>query len=230
MKQNSRKPTTLFGGWKDLLLPAAFCVCSVLILCAVVWPVSGAVALAADTVGYAAAPSPDALFVRQTPVEPEAETVDLADYGGMPAVGELYGTLSISGTSVGCNLYYGDSESELHAGAGTYPGAQIPGQGGVTLIGGHTGTYFRDFENVQLGADVTVETQYGTYHYTVTNMEVVQAAEFGQDDLDAAPRESVMLYTCYPFGQLTVTPQRYMITAEYVSGPVLIDSTGGDAS
>lgn len=230
MKTTSNKPTAFFGGWKDFILPAAFCVCSVLILCIIIWPISHSVALAANTPGYKAAPSPNALFVRETPVEPEVETVDLADYGGMPLKGEMYGTVAISGTSVNCNLYFGDGDAELNAGAGTFTGAQIPGQGGVTLVGAHTGSYFRDLESVQLGADVTVETKYGTYHYVVTDMQIVNAAEYGMDDLFASPAESLLLYTCYPFGQLTVTPQRYMVTAEYVSGPVLIDSTGGGAS
>lgn len=229
MKINSNKPAVLAGGWKDLVLPAASCVCTVIILCAVVLPIANSVALAANTPGYQAAPSPDALFVRETPVEPEIDTVDLADYGGMPQPGDLYGTVSISGTSVNCNLYWGDSENELHAGAGTFTGGQIPGANGATLVGGHTGTFFRDLESVQMGADITVETNYGTYHYTVTDMQVILAAEFGMDELNAAPRNSILLYTCYPFGQLTVTPQRYMVTAEYVSGPLVTDSTGGGA-
>lgn len=229
MKRASNKPAARTGGWKDLVLPAASCVCAVIILCAVTLPIAHSVALAANTPGYKAAPSPNALFVREVPVEPEAETVDLADYGGMPQQGDLYGTVSISGTAVSCNLYWGDSESELHAGAGSFPGGQIPGAGGVTLVGGHTGTFFRDLESVRLGADVTVETSYGTYHYTVTDMQVILAEEFGMEQLNAAPRNCIMLYTCYPFGQLTVTPQRYMVTAEYTSGPLVTDSTGGGA-
>lgn len=229
MKKTSNKPTAFFGGWKDFILPAVFCACSVLVLSLVLWPISRSVALAADTTGYSAAPSPNALFVRETPVEPEIETVDLADYGGMPVEGELYGTVRVSGTSVNCNLYYGDNETELNAGAGTFTGAQIPGQGGVTLVGAHTGSYFRDLESVQLGADVAVETKYGTYHYTVTDLRVVNIAEYGMDDLFASPPESLLLYTCYPFGQLTVTSQRYLVTSEYVSGPVLTNWAGGGA-
>lgn len=229
MRQSSSKPAAFLGSWKDIVLPAAFCVCSALILSAVVWPISNDVAAAADVLGYQAVPSPAALFVREAPEEPEAETVDLAASGGMPQEGELYGRVAISGTAVECNLYYGDSEQELHAGAGTFAGAQIPGQGGVALIAGHTGSYFRDLESVQLGADITIETRYGEYHYEVTDMRVVEASQFGMANLLAAPRESVMLYTCYPFGQLTMTPQRYMVTGEYVSGPAVVDSTEGDA-
>lgn len=219
-----------FGSRKNIFLPVAFCVLSTLLLCAVVFPVSKGISQAANTIGFQAPPSPEALFVRQPEPSDEAasETVSLADYGGMPKAGDLYGKVSVAGTSVECNLYYGDGKNQLHAGAGTFIGAQIPGQGGVTLVGAHTGTYFRDLESAQIGADVTVETTYGEYHYTISNMEVVKAEEFGQAQLDEQPRESLLLYTCYPFGQVTLTPDRYMVYCTYVSGPRIVEETEGN--
>ena len=37
--------------------------------------------------------------------------------------------------------------------------------------------------------------------------------------------ENIILYTCYPFGQLTPTPYRYFIYGEFVSGPEISDGT-----
>lgn len=189
-------------------------------------PIGEAVSAAANTLGFQRAPSPDASFEAAGPSE---GTVNLADFGGMPLPGDLYGTLSISGTSVSCNLYYGDSENELHAGAGTSALGGIPGQEAAALIGGHTGTYFRDLESAQLDASITIQTKYGEYVYKITQMDVVRADEFGMDELNAAPAKSVLLYTCYPFGQLSLTPYRYMILGEYVSGPVLAETTEAGA-
>ncbi|WP_367926065.1 class D sortase [uncultured Ruthenibacterium sp.] len=221
MKKLLREWKTFFCNRENWILPVVFCLCTLGVLAFGGAPVMQSVAQAANVQGYKAVPSPKALFETQE-LEP-AETVDLAQAGGMPQQGELYGTLNIEGTAVECNLYYGDSEAELHAGAGTYTDGSIPGQSGATLIGGHTGTFFRDLESVQLGSEVVIETRYGEYHYEVTEMEVVRADEFGMDDLQAAPDRSVLLYTCYPFGQLTLTPYRYMVCAEYVSGPKIVE-------
>ena len=124
---------------KNLFLPFLFCICALAALCAVLAPVGGALAAAADAPGFAAAPSPHELF-GEAPDNEGHETVSLAEHGGYPTQGENYGRLTISGTAVDCNLYYGDSERELSAGAGTYTGGKIPGEGGTVLIAGHTGT------------------------------------------------------------------------------------------
>ena len=39
-------------------------------------------------------------------------------------------------------------------------------------------------------------------------------------DLDA-DRENLIMYTCYPFGTLQYTDQRYFIYCDYVSGPTV---------
>ncbi len=194
---------------KNLFLSFLFCICALAALCAVLAPVGGALA--------AAAPSPHELF-GEAPDNEGHETVPLAEHGGYPTQGENYGRLTISGTAVDCNLYYGDSERELSAGAGTYTGGKIPGEGGTVLIAGHTGTYFRDFESAQLGADIAIETRYGTYHYTISDMRVVEETDASAYDL-AADEENIILYTCYPFGQLSTTPYRYFIYGTPVSGP-----------
>ena len=98
------------------------------------------------------------------------EVISLDDFGGKPYVGEAYGHLTISGTAVDCDLYYGDSEAQMSKGAGTYTGAHIPGENGTILLAGHTGTFFRDFESAEIGADIQIETRYGTYHYEIVNM------------------------------------------------------------
>ena len=225
MKKTLSAFKTLFGGWKALAFPAVFCLCTLLALAPVLRPPVRQLAAAAAQPSFRTVQSQQQLFVAPPAPQQQQSTVDLADSGGFPAQGDLYGSLAIAGTELACNLYYGDSQAEFHLGAGTYPGAQLPGQGGVTLIGGHTSTFFRDMENAQLGADVTVQTRYGEYHYSIVDMQVIEAESFGQQQLDEAAPDTLLLYTCYPFGSPLQTPYRYLVSAEYVSGPAVIDSS-----
>ena len=229
MKKTLSAFKTLFGGWKALAFPAVFCLCTLLALAPVLRPPVRRLAQAAARPSFHLVQSEQELFTAPpAPPQQAPTTVDLAESGGFPAQGDLYGSVAIAGTELACNLYYGDSQAEFHLGAGTYPGAQLPGQGGVTLIGGHTSTFFRDMENAQLGADVTVQTRYGEYHYSIVDMQVIEAESFGQQQLDEAAPDTLLLYTCYPFGSPLQTPYRYLVSAEYVSGPAVIDSSQAD--
>lgn len=155
---------------------------------------------------------------------PTPAPVTLAQY---PAVGDKIGHLTISGTVVDCDVYWGDSEAQFALGAGIYAGSHLPGEGGTILMASHTGTYFRDLESVTEGADITITTDYGEYHYTVTRMAVVQETDTTAYDLDA-DTENIILYTCYPFGILTRTTQRYFVYGDLVSGPALITDSSGE--
>ena len=92
----------------------------------------------------------------------------------------------------------------------------LPGENGTVFIGGHTGTYFSDLGSTQLGAIIHLETDWGDFTYKVTDMQVIQ-----ETDVDkvrwGAEEPSCILYTCYPFGILTHTPQRYAVYADPVS-------------
>ena len=207
------------GKGKKLLLPLAFSVVALAVLLVVMVPVVSQLRPAVSSSGL---PEEASIPLLATPVpqqteEPQQTTVDLEAY---PEAGDLLGHLTVSGTTVDCDVYYGDSESEFKKGAGVYKGAHIPGEGGTILMGAHTNTYFRDFESAQIGADVTFTTDYGEYHYTITDMKVATDTDTTAYDLDA-DRENLIMYTCYPFGTLQHTYQRYFIYCDYVSGPTV---------
>lgn len=218
-KQDSRVAASeqKTGKGKKLLLPLAFSVVALVVMLAVLVPVASQLRPAAASSGL---PEEASIPLLSTPT-PEAtaapEAVNLEAY---PESGDLLGHLTVSGTTVDCDVYYGDSESEFKKGAGTYKGAHIPGEGGTILMGAHTNTYFRDFESAQIGADVTFTTDYGEYHYTITDMKVASDTDTTAYDLDA-DEENLIMYTCYPFGTLTYTDQRYFIYCDYVSGPTI---------
>jgi len=97
----------------------------------------------------------------------------------------------------------------------------LPGENGTVLIGAHTGTYFSDLGSVQLGAMIHLETDWGDFTYQVTDMQVILETDIDKVRLGAT-EPSVILYTCYPFGILTHTTQRYAVYAD----PVSADASG----
>ena len=204
---------------KKLVLPLFFCIITLFILWLIALPIGASISQAANHAGFEAIEPTVNLFDGSPNIE--SGTVDLNRYGGYPQEGENYGRLVIQGTSIDCNLFYGDSPVELSSGAGTYAGASIPGEGSTVMIGAHTGTYFRDLESVVEGADITITTDYGEYHYTVARCAVVEETDTTAYDLDAE-EENIILFTCYPFGILTRTTQRYLVYGDFVSGPSIV--------
>lgn len=207
---------------KKFILPLFFCIITLLILWLIALPIGFAVSKAADQEGFKAIEPTINLF--DGSVNIESGTVNLNDYGGYPTEGENYGRLTIGGTSIDCNLFYGDSAVELSSGAGTYAGASIPGQGSTTLIAGHTGTYFRDFERIQKGTMISIETRYGKYRYEVTDIRIAEENDTSAYDLNAS-EDNLILYTCYPFGQISPTTQRCFVYAKFVSGPTILEDS-----
>ena len=84
----------------------------------------------------------------------------------------------------------------------------LPGGNGTVFIGGHTGTYFSDLARRSSVPSFIWRPTGATLPTKVTDMQVIQ-----ETDVDkvrwGAEEPSCILYTCYPFGILTHTPQRY---------------------
>ncbi len=139
----------------------------------------------------------------------------------LPREGDQYGNLTIEGTSVDAPVFYGDGEKQLNQGVGTYAFGYLPGQGGTILMGAHTNTWFSDLGSAKIGSIIKLETNYGVYEYKIVDAQVKDhqdrtAYDFSRTD------ENIILYTCYPFGTIGFTTQRYFVYGEYVSGPVWV--------
>ena len=92
------------------------------------------------------------------------------------------------------------------------------------MIAGHTGTYFRDFERIQKGTMISIETRYGKYRYEVTDIRIAEENDTSAYDLNAS-EDNLILYTCYPFGQISPTTQRCFVYAKFVSGPTILEDS-----
>lgn len=137
--------------------------------------------------------------------------------------GDKLGTIWVEGTEINCDLYWGDSNAQFDAGAGCHAedGCVLPGENGTVFIGAHTGTFFADLGSAEVGGLIHLQTDWGDFVYEITEMQVIL-----ETDIDkvrwGAEEPSCILYTCYPFGILTHTPQRYAVYAD----PVEVDDNG----
>ena len=150
----------------------------------------------------------------------EQQKVDISEVV-FPNIGDKFARITISGTTVDCDLYYGDTKAILKKGAGQYTGSKLPGFGSTTMVAAHVTTHFKDLKNVEPGDVVTITTTYGVYTYTIESTAIKNYQDPSAYDLRAA-EDNLVLYTCYPFDSFTFTAQRFFVYAKYTSGPPVV--------
>lgn len=145
--------------------------------------------------------------VSQTPMEEEEWSA--------PVVGEQYAILSCESAELEVPVYVGDTDEILKKGAGQSVHSMFPGQGGTTLIGGHDTTFFAPLEKMKENDEVILNTTYGTYTYKVTDKRIIKGSDI---DIDS-DEEKLIMYTCYPFGEiLSDRDQKIIFECSLVDG------------
>lgn len=156
-----------------------------------------------------------------TTAEPETETVKLSELSDI-TVGSLYGHMTCAAIGLDCSVYMGDSSSILRKGAGQIPATYLPGYGGLIMLGAHNNSYFNCLQYISVNDIITLDTSYGTYSYQVVSTEILDIT--GMDAYDFfTDHEQLLLYTCYPFDTLSETDFRFMVHADLVSGPSVVE-------
>ena len=136
--------------------------------------------------------------------------------------GDLYAYVKCQDIGLDCPVYMGSDNSILKLGAGQVTATYQPGFGRLIMIGAHNNTFFNCLKNIQTGTVITMETSYGTYTYQVNSTEVVDVTDKDAYDF-FTDHEQLLLYTCYPFDMLASTDYRFMVHADLVSGPAIVD-------
>ncbi|MEH6694738.1 MAG: class GN sortase [Hyphomonas sp.] len=113
----------------------------------------------------------------------------------------------------------GTSGQALAFGPGLMTGSAAPGQPGLTLLAGHRDSHFAFLQHAKIGDEITLTGSDGTpYTYTLTETRIVD-----EDASFLTPGGSGMatlaLTTCYPFGGITPTRQRFVAIAVLEDGP-----------
>ena len=141
-----------------------------------------------------------------------------------PKFTEPYGLINCNDIDLKAPLYMGDSDyvlsgkikrkvendyeddfggkldEEFKGAAGTYLGSSIPGDGKPILVGAHDTTYFAPLEKVKKGMVMYVTTTYARYKYKVTDIKIFDEGEYDKAYNLQEDKETMILYTCYPFG------------------------------
>lgn len=137
-----------------------------------------------------------------------------------PKYGEQFGELIIEDCQIDDKLFFGDGNVELNNGVGVYNGSFVPGYGRTILIAGHNNTYFNGLKYAKIGQKVKIRTSYGNYIYEINDIQVKKATDTSAYDL-SADYENLIMYTCYPFDELGLTPYRCFVYGKLVSGPII---------
>lgn len=137
-----------------------------------------------------------------------------------PKYGDQYGEITCDKLQLKAPVYFGDRGNILKKGAGQYNGSFLPGEGGTILIGAHDTTYFKKLEKVKKGQTFEFTTEYGVYEYKVKDIKIVEEDKYDEAYDLSADKESLVLYTCYPFGKLKGTKEKRMfVYLDKVTGP-----------
>jgi sortase A len=106
----------------------------------------------------------------------------------------------------------GAKPAQLKKGAGHHPDMSYPGQVGNCLLFGHRNTVFSDFGKLKKGDTIQIKTEYGTFTYEISDMQVT----FPLDPLMFKGYNEPMLtlVTCYPFHYVGAAPKRYVVVCK----------------
>lgn len=127
----------------------------------------------------------------------------------------VLGRLKIARVSISAMVLDGTEAATLRTGLGHVLGTSKPGELGNTVIAGHRDTFFRPLRRIQSGDAITFETLYGTYHYRVTSVEVVDPQDLAV--LQSHEKPELTLLTCFPFSYFGHAPKRFIVHAVLVS-------------
>jgi sortase A len=155
-------------------------------------------------------------------VEPPPDLPQVVEYFSEdpPPHSESFAFLSIP--RIGLDevvVYEGVDTDTLKNGPGHLETTPLPGQSGNAVISGHRTTYgrpFFDFDLLDLGDHVMVETAIGTHTYEIRQIEVVLPTDVWV--VDARPGSWLTMTTCEPKFSAR---QRLVVFAEMVDGPNL---------
>lgn len=133
-----------------------------------------------------------------------------------PEYGTEYATIKIPKIDVDLPVYYGDTLEVLKKGVGHSSGSYFPGEGGTIIYMGHNSKkVFRRFSELQKGNEIIVDTSYGEYKYKIYDMQIIKETEIDKLPIEN-DKETLMIYTCYPFNNIGYTKQRYVVYANLV--------------
>ncbi len=142
---------------------------------------------------------------------------------GIAEYGEMYGYVRCMEIALDAPIYKGDDDEILKKGIGQNFAASQPGFGRLVLLCGHNNTYFNALKNIGVNHMIEIETSYGTYTYKVRETKILSENDNSAYDFNVE-NEQLVMYTCYPFDMLSHTQYRFFVYADFISGPIFVES------
>lgn len=128
----------------------------------------------------------------------EGPTDSDIDYVGR---GEVIGKIQIPSIDVNLPLLFGSDGQTLDRGAGQIIGTAAPGEIGNTGIAAHRanrdGRFFYRLNELEVGDEIIIQTQKGTFTYTVYDTKIVDPTDLSVLNRNQTDRV-VTLITCHP--------------------------------
>ena len=134
-----------------------------------------------------------------------------------PEYGTKYAQIKIESLGIDLPLYFGDTLSILRNGAGQTASAYFPGEGGTILCMAHnTESMFKKLPEIQNGAEIIIETSYGTFKYEVYETKIVSMYDVDEVEIQKE-EERLAVYTCYPVTGIGHKTERFIALAKLSS-------------
>lgn len=128
-----------------------------------------------------------------------------------PSYSSSYATLKIDDLDIENNIYYGDIASILSLGIGHSTWSEMPTEDGVIVYSGHNReNMLGNLKDITVGDKIVLDTSYATCTYEVSKTQILKDTE--TDKLTKINnKETLILYTCYPFNTYVYTNQRFVV-------------------
>lgn len=133
------------------------------------------------------------------------------DTANTPIV-QVMGKMSIPDLEGKWPIMAGVGNKELAKGIGHYPGSAEPGNIGNSIFAGHREMGLLKLDQLEIGAEIIVETLEGKFTYYVSEMKIVD-----QNDRSihiTGDEATLTLITCYPLTYTGPADERYIVSAQ----------------
>ena len=137
-------------------------------------------------------------------------------YPVYPSEGDVIGTLRIPTLDIDLPIIQGTGDNDLEKGVGHFVQSVLPGESDNCVLSGHRDTFFAKLGELEIGDQLTVTTSAGTFTYETSGTRIVEK----NDKTVIVPTDHAVLTltTCYPFSYVGSAPQRYIVSADLVTG------------
>ena len=130
-----------------------------------------------------------------------------------PSYGYNYGSLKIQSLDINKKIYFGDTTDLLNVGVCQSTFSEMPTEGGVTVLSAHNNkNMLYNLKDISLKDVIELDLSYANCKYKVVKIEILNDTQI--DKLTKQNnKETLVIYTCYPFDSYIYTSKRFVVFA-----------------